>query len=170
MQAYDQYKIGVDGELIHLESCEENRQAAISMAQQCRRYLDICSRLLDPPVFNSPEFINALRELISEKRRPHIRVLVFDPETIVKNGHRLVELAGAFSSFIGLRKASVEFSNYNECLLLVDQTAYLHRQSASRYEATANFNDRRQSNYYLRQFDIMWDTGTPDINLRRVSL
>ena len=166
----DNYKLGVTQELLQIDSFDGNRIVTAAMAQQCQRTLDIVSRLLDPPVFNTTDFTEAVKRFATKNRKPRIRIIVFDPETIVKNGHRLVDLAGRLSSFIEIRKSGNDYKDYNECLLLADETAFLHRINAERYEATANFNDRRQSKYYLKQFDTMWDVATPDPNLRRVNL
>lgn len=170
MHDFDKYKIGVNQDLIELASCEENRLVATCMAQQCSRILDIISRQLDPSVLNTPEFVEALRQMIIKKRRPCVRIIVFEPATIVRHGHLLLELAGRHSSFIEIRKASAEFHGYNEFLLVADEAAYLHRNNGSRYEATANFNDRRQSKFYLDNFEIMWNLGSPDQNLRPLKL
>ena len=170
MQNFDAYNIGENDELIHLTSCEENRLVATCMAQKCRRLLDIISHHLDPAIFNTPEFVAALRQLIIKKRRPRVRIIVFDPEAIVRYGHQLIEITGRYSSFIEIRKASQEFRSYNEFLLVADETAYLHRNNHTRYEATANFNDRQQSKLYLDNFMVMWNMGGQDPNLRQMSL
>ena len=170
MHDFEQYEIGKDSGLLHLETCEENRLAAITMARKCGRLLDIISRHLDPPLFNNPEFIDALRQLIAKKRRPRVRIIVFEPEAIVHHGHILIEYAGHYGSFIEMRKASEEFRNYNEFLLVADETAWLHRNSSSRFEATANFNDRKQSKLYLDNFMTMWHQAAPDPNLRQMKL
>jgi hypothetical protein len=170
MQDLDKYKISEDQELLELATYDENRLVATCMTRQSIRFLDIISRQLDPSILNTPEFIEAVREMIIKKRRPRIRIIVFEPDTIVRHGHHLLDLAARHSSFIELRKASNEFHGYNEFLLVADETAYLHRNNASRYEATANFNDRRQSKFYLDNFEIMWNLGSPDQNLRPLKL
>lgn len=170
MHDFNKYRIGVDREPMQLATCEENRLVATCMAQQCRRFLDIISRQLDPPIFSTPEFIGALRQLINKKLRPRVRIIVFEPETIVKNGHHLLDLAGRHSSFIEMRKASAEFHDYNGFLLVADEAAYVHRNNASRYEASANFNDRRQSKFYLDYFMTMWNQGSPDPDLRPIKI
>jgi hypothetical protein len=170
MTNFIDYKIGINNKLLQLESCEENRQLATIMVQQSRYTLEIISRLLDPMIFNTLEFTEAIRQMVTTNRQPKIRIIVFDPETIVRNGHRLVELAGSLSSFIEMRKAGREFHSYNECLLLADNTAYIHRNNTERFEATANFNDKRQSKFYLDDFEIMWASALPDPNLRRLSI
>ncbi len=167
---YSDFKLGVDSQLLQLMSWEENRIVATLIARQCKRHLDIISRLLDPFIFNSPEFVDAVRQLVLSRRRPNIRIIVFEPETIVRNGHQLVRLAGDLSSFIEIRKASNVYKYYNECLLLADKTAYLHRYDSVRYEATANFNDRKKCKYFDEQFVEMWESASLDPNLRRMNL
>jgi len=167
---FNNYQVGKDEELIQLKSWDENRSLAPLMVQQARRSLEIISRLLDPPIFDTPEFISAVRGMITGNRYPKIRIIVFDPDTIVRNGHQLLELAGQLSSFIEMRKASYEFNYYNECLLLVDDTAFIHRLNGDRIEATANFYDPRQSRYYKQQFETMWEPAKLDPNLRKIRL
>ena len=167
---YSDFKLGVDSHLIQLKSWEENRLVATLMAKQCRRHLDIISRLLDPFIFNSPEFVDAVRQLVLSKRRPKIRIIVFDPQRIISNDHQLVSLAGDLSSFIEIRKASNEYKYYNECLMLADRIAYLNRIDSERYEATANFNDRKKCKYFDDEFIEMWESALPDPNMRRVNL
>lgn len=170
MPNIDDYKLGINSELLQLASFEENRMLATAFVQQASRSLDIASRLLDPPIFNSPEFIEAVRYFVTKNSKPKVRIIVHDPATIVKLGHRLVDLAGHLSSLIEIRKAGQEHKYYNECLLVVDDTAFIHRLNGERFEATANFNDRRQSKYYLDGFNTMWDASVSDPNLRRMSL
>lgn len=170
MHDYSTYRVGEQQELLQLDSWEKNRTIALLMAQQCHRNLDIISRQLDPPLFNNPEFLEALHGLIGEGHRPRVRIIVLDPKAIVSHGHLLVDFVGKHSSFIEMRKASEEFQSYNEFLLVADEIAWLHRNSAARYEAEANFNDRRQSRLYLDKFSTMWNLAAPDANLRSMKL
>ena len=170
MPELNEHELGVSDNLLKLESCEENREVALSMAQQARQSIEIISRLLDPSIYNTTEFIDAIRNFVTGNRNAQLRIIVFDPDTIVRNGHRLVELAGTLSSFIELRRAAFEHDLYSQSLLVVDGTAYLHRINTERYDATACFNDRRQSRFYQKEFNNMWETAKPDPNLRRMSL
>lgn len=170
MQNIDNYKLGVTSEIIALEEREDNRLAVTNMAQQCSRTLEIISRLLDPPIFDSTDFIDAVRQIIVKNRKPMIRVIVLDPDTIVKHGHRLVNLAGDMSSFIEIRKAHYEHRDYNESLMIADGIGYVHRNNAERYDANVNFNDRRESKHLLKEFEEMWEMATQDPNLRRMTI
>ena len=170
MPDFNEYKLGDSDKLITLDNREDNQLVVTAMARQCTRTVDIISRLLDPPIFDSTDFIDAIRQLIIKNRKPKIRVIVFDPDTIVKHGHRLINLAGDISSFIEIRKAHYQHKDYNECLFIADNIGYVHRNDAERYEANVNFKDPRQSRYLLKEFEEMWEVATQDPNLRRMTM
>jgi len=170
MLDFDDSKLGETDKLILLDSRDDNQLAVTAMARQCSRTIEIISRLLDPPIFDSPDFIDAIRQLIVKRRKPNIRLIVFDPDTIVKHGHRLVNLAGDMSSFIEIRKAHYQHKDYNECLFIADSVGYVHRNDAERYKANVNFKDTRQTKYLLKEFEEMWEVATQDPNLRRMTM
>lgn len=165
---FNEHILGETENEIHIDNREDNHLAITAMANQCSRTIEIISRRLDPPVFDSIEFIQAVRQLIVKKRNPKIRIIVFDPATIVRHGHRLVNLAGDLSSFIEIRKAHYQHKDYNESMFIADNVGYVHRNNAERYEASVNFKDPRQSKNLLEQFEEMWEMATQDPNLRRM--
>ena len=170
MIKFENYKLGENDELVEVTTSEEHRTAAIMMLQQAHHSIDIVSRELDPLVYDTPQFAEAARHLILTGVRPRIRVIVSSPETIVRRGHRLVETAMNLTSFFDLRKAGEEHKNFNISLFVVDATGYIRRLSSERYEGTLNFNDRRESQLLMNEFEEMWAKAVPDINLRRLSL
>ena len=111
-----------------------------------------------------------MRNFIVNHSRCKVRIIVFDPGTIVTHGHRLLDYAGDLSSFVEIRKAGDEFREYNGALFIADDIAYVHRNHAERYEGLANFNDRREAHFLLKQFNRMWDTAVQDSNLRRMRI
>ena len=165
---FNEHILGETDTQIQVDSREENQLAITAMANQSLRTIEIISRLLDPPIFDSAEFIQAIRQLIVKKRNPAIRIIVFDPATIVRHGHRLVNLAGDMSSFIEIRKAHYQHKDYNESMFIADNVGYVHRNNAERYEANVNFKDPRKSKNLLEQFEEMWEMATQDPNLRRM--
>ncbi len=170
MNNFDNFILAETDNEIDIGSLEDNLTAATRMVQQCTRSLDIISRLLDPPIFDSTEFIETIRQMVTKNRNPLLRIIVFDPEMVVKHGHQLVDLAGDLSSFIEIRKAHNQHKNYNECLLIADTIGYIHRNHTERYDATVNFCDKRMSKKLREDFDEIWATATQDPNLRRVHM
>lgn len=170
MYDIEDYRLGETNKLLQLETRADNIQVVNHMAKQCQRSLHIISRKLDPVIFDTAEFADAVKYLALRHRRAQIQIIVFEPNVIVKRGHRLLELSGKLSSFIQLRKAHYTYNDYNECLMLADATAYIHRKNSERYEGTVNFKDRRQATNYLRQFNEMWELASPDPNLRKMMM
>lgn len=170
MLVFEDYKLGEIDNAIQIDSKNENYHACLKMAEQSKRTLEIISRDLDPLIYDHPDFIEAVKKLALKSRHSRIRIIVCEINSIVRRGHRMIELASRLSSFIDIRKPANEFLDYNEGLLLADQTGYVHKKNADRYEAKLNFNDKRQSKILLKEFDEMWATAKPDPNLRRMSI
>jgi hypothetical protein len=170
MHDIEDYRLGETDRVVQLEKRNENVLVSNHMAKQCHRSLIIISRELDPLVFDTEEFADAVKYLALRHRHAQIQIIVFDPVTIVKCGHRLLDISGRLSSFIEIRKAHSSFYEYNECLMIADETGYIHRLNGERYEGTANFKDRRKSADFLNQFEDMWRQASPDPNFRKVML
>ena len=167
----DGYKLGgLNKEVIQLETSEENNLCATTLAGQCHRTLDIASRVLDPQIYDQVEFVAAVKNLVLGSRKSRVRIIVWEPERIVRRGHRLLELVNSLSSFIEIRCAGIEHKDYNAGLIIADVTGYLIRKSAERYDSRVCFSDRRQATLYMNEFDEMWDTAKPDPNFRRIMI
>lgn len=171
MQNFSDYILGesTDGDL-KIDTRQENADAALELAKQCKYKLAIISKDLDPFVYDQFEFIEALRKIALNGRHAEIRIIVFEPESVVRKGHKLLDLAGKISSYIELRKPSAEYKKFNEAVLIADEVGYLFRENAERYKGKVNFNGRRESKYMLEVFDDMWETAKPDPNLRRMHI
>ena len=150
-----------------IDTSEECRLAALSMVRQATRGIDIVSRHLDPPMYDNRDFCAAVSQMIVGSRRARVRALIHYPSPVVKHGHRLVTLHQQLSSFIEMRIPAREFDEYNAAFLIVDRTGVIYRTLSDGFEGTANFNDPRTAKELTREFDEMWQTALPDVNLRR---
>ena len=170
MYTFDNYELGRTEDKVTIESREENRLATIRMGQQSRNSIDIISRTLDSHIYDNQEFIDAVRKTILENHHARIRILVLDPMVIVKQSHRLVNLAMELITFIEIRKPGIEYTGFNEALFVADDCGYIHRLKSDRYEGTVNFNDRRTTKYLLDSFNEMWSKSHKDMNLRKLHI
>ena len=170
METFESYELGRTDDTVQIETREENLKIVTMMAQQCRQSVMIISRDLEPPLYDTPDFIDAIKKMILGNRKSSVRIMVFQPQLIVRRGHRLLDLAANLSSFIKIRKPAEEYKSFNESLFVADNTAYLHRKNSERFEGTINFNDKLVSKHLLLQFDEMWEKATPDVNTRRLNI
>jgi hypothetical protein len=170
MHTFDNYTLGRTDDSVMIESREENRLATIRMIQQCRSSIEIISRELDPEIYDTQEFIDGIRRVILENHRARVRIIVLNPSVIIKQSHRLVNLAMELSTFIDIRKPSIEYMGFNEAMFVADGCGYIHRLKTDRYEATVNFNDTRNTRYLLGHFNEMWSKALTDMNLRKLHI
>ena len=166
----DKPRLGTTDEQLTLETSDENRLVAISLVEQADRTLDIVSRNLDPPVFDTAEFVESVRALALRSRHSQIRIVVLEPQSVVTAGHQLLQIASRLSTFIEIRRPGANHAEFNQAMLIVDQTGIVHRHLSDRYDGIANFNDRQLAGELSRKFDDIWEHAISDPNFRRMSL
>lgn len=170
MYQFDQYKLGQSDSELNLDNREDNRLATQEMLRQARLRIDIVSRDLDPAIYDQPELIETLKNMILENRRARVRIIVFDSQILAQRGHQLLKLAGDLSSFIEIRQGSTQHDQYSEAMLVADECGYIHRLLWNRYEANVNFNGRQHCKSLLNTFENMWNQASQSVHLRRLSL
>lgn len=143
---------------------------SLELARQCRRQLDIVSRHLDPAVYDSDDFAEAVKVLALSHRQARIRLFVVDSRPLVSRGHRLLTLAERLSSYVEIRVPSPQHKDFNEAMLVADGRGYTHRRLADRFDGVADFNAPRLAAALVERIDELWERGRPDANFRRLHL
>lgn len=170
MYTFENYELGRTDDVVTIETREENRFATIRMMQRCRHSIEIISRQLDSQIYDTQEFIDGIRRIVLDNHFARIRIIVLDPRIIIKQNHRLVNLAMDLSTYIEIRKPGLEHSGFNEALFLADSCGYIHRRKSDRYEGNVNFNDPRTCRYQQDHFNEMWNKAQTDMNLRKLHI
>ena len=170
MLTFDKYELGRTDDTVEISLRNENRAAALTMARQSRRTLEILSRKLDPDIYDTIEFVEAVKAFILQNRRSRVRILVDDAKSLVQQGHRLINLSYSLSSYIEFRIPSEDYKDHTDSLFIADTTGYIHRLNENRFEGTLNFNDQRVSKHLLHSFDEVWSRASQDLNLRQVHI
>lgn len=170
MENLSNFELGNTSKKIALESSEDNRIAALTLAKQAQRSLRIFTRDLESSVYNTQDFIEAVTKLATGSQYSIVHILIHDSSNVVKNGHRLTDLSYRLSSKIKLRNPCHEYRNYNEAFLIADETGLIHRKLADRYEGTVNFNNPLEARNLAKFFDEVWEKSNPDPELRRLDL
>ena len=161
--------LGEHREPIELDDSEGQRGVAISLTRQAMRSVDIFSRDLDKKIYDNRDFLDAIQNL-AVNHHGVIRILVKNSSHAVKYGHRLIPLSQRLTSFIEIRKVADDFKEYNEAFLIVDETGYVHRKQADRFEGFARFSAAKEAANLLVFFNEVWRNSTPDSDLRRIYL
>jgi hypothetical protein len=153
-----------------LETLADNREAAVAVAAVAKRGLALFSHDLELLLYDKDEFIHALQELAIRSRMSRIRVVSIDPGASVRAGHRLVNLAQRFSSYIEVRRASRDHAGLAETYLVADEAALLYRPIATRYEGYADLHGPLRARELLKGFEGIWDKAEPDPEFRRLGI
>lgn len=157
-------------ELQRFDTRARNRELAGQLAGQARRTIAILTPDLEAPVYDSAELIAALGALAQRGRFCDVRILVADSGYAMRHGHRLIETARRFTSTVHMRRPAPQHRDFGEGYLVVDETGYLYKPVASRYEGTASFHDGLRSRELLKLFQERWDQAAPDPELRRLHI
>lgn len=166
----DSGSLGLGAEDLPFSTSLELRRLSVEMVGNARRQLDIVSRSLEPAVYDSVEFVDAVKKLALS---PHgrVRILVLDPESLLSyGGHRLVELAMRVSSHMEIRRPGPDHLEFNEAMLIADRMGVIHRKYSDRFEGIANFRARLWAARLSESFDLLWQNADIDPHFRRLML
>ena len=163
---FNEYKIGDQDKVIHLETMDDNRNVVTAIAQQCQRTLHIQSYDLDPLIYDTSEFVEAVRQIAVNSTRANIQILIEDSSKIIHNGHRIIELTRRLTSFMEIRKINTDLKTLSDAFLI----GVVYRRQIHRYEGFANFNDRGRCRQLLADFKDSWEKAAPDAELRRLHI
>ena len=168
MPDWSEYTLGENSGDIVIDTSDDNQAAATRLVSQAGRSLDLFSRDMEPRIYDNTEFADVVRALAVKTREMHVRILVIDPDFVIKHGHRLIELARRLTSHMEIRKVHEDYCNKPEAFLVVDQRGLLHRKLASRYEAVVNFNNPMSATELHNQFTEMWDRSKQYMDFKRL--
>lgn len=153
-----------------LATSEDNRVAAVHLVATARAGLALFTRDLEPAIYDTAEFVAAVQQLALRSRFSRIRIVVADPTTAIKNGHRLIELGRRLSSYIEFRRPCADHAKLPESFLITDDIGVLYRPVANRYEGFADSDNLLEARTLLRLFEEIWEQAEPEPEFRRLGL
>lgn len=164
------YKLGETEAEVHIDTAEENKNAAISLVKQARQSIDIFTQDLDAELYNNKEIERSIFNLAKKHPNTKIRILTQDSQMAVRNGHRLIRLAQDLTSSVFINNPSREYRDEKCAFLVVDQQGMLYRVSANNrnYSASINFMSPQRAVKLTDFFNEVWEHSTPDIQTRRI--
>ncbi len=163
-------KLGESKGYIDLHSRNDNQQAALRMAQQGQHSLHLFTPNLDQRVFDTEEFIEAIKQLALASPRSKVCILIIDPSAAVSRGHRIIELARRISSHIHIHRADPEDQNRVDTFMIVDKVGIIRRAHNDRFDGLAEFNNPGEARLLLKAFNDAWERSHPEPELRRLHL
>lgn len=132
--------------------------------------INIISRSLDHQIFDRSDIVEAFSQFIRKNRNTTLKIILFDSTDVVKDGHRLINLANRVPSKISIRQLPKVVSTYNESLITADGKGSLHNPQSDRYEGSVDFNNHIRCGELNKVFMNYWHQCDISPDLRRVSI
>ena len=156
--------------LYTVSQLSENLSAIEHLLQQSQHSIDIFSHMLDHRVFDQDGVLDAIRAMVVVNPRARVRILVREPQFMINNGHRIMELARRLSSYIEIRQTHEHYAQTSRMFVIADQRGYLYKESDERYEGLVNFNDPATSREWLNTFNEAWEHSQALSDFRRLHI
>lgn len=170
MPNWSEYKLGEEGDDVLMNSTEDNFEASLSLVKQAEHTLDIFTRDLETRIYNNSQFSDAVKDLALANKSVKIRILVIDPDYAIKHGHSLITLSRRLPSYIEVRKVHEDYASIPAAYLIVDHRGVMHRNIATRYEGTVNYNLPMRASELLRTFNEIWDKSKTYIDFKHLNI
>jgi hypothetical protein len=162
--------LGETNRLLLLRGGEVVRETALDMIGQGRLTLHILSPSLEAEVFDNQAMHDAVSRLARHNSQSRVQILVFDTGSMIRDGHRLVELARRLGSSIEIRKVAEQHQDYDQAFLVVDACGVIRQQPRDDREAQVNYSARHTARQLLKDFQEMWNHAQRDTALLRLGL
>lgn len=151
-------------------SVDNLHSTALQMISQTTKNLRILSYDLSPAVFDNKEMIDALSRLARSSRYSDIRILVLNPQLLVKRDHGLLALQRRLSSSIKIRTLKHGSYDISDNLILGDTSGIINQSIKEPEKIHANFNIKPVVTSQLSYFDDLWHRSIEDPDLRQLDI
>ncbi|MBS3958575.1 MAG: GNAT family N-acetyltransferase [Xanthomonadaceae bacterium] len=156
-----------DTQLREIASETDVRMHSAGVIARARREVRLFTRDLEATLYGHPELVEALREFATSGRGPLVRILVVETDRLRAEGHALLLLAQRLSSVFALRTpVDPEDRQAPESYLVADETAYVFRPLATRFEGSACLDGPARARQLAEAFDRRWERARPLSELR----
>ncbi len=153
------------------ETRAELRQAVLTLLQQARHRLCLHSHELADTLADDDDIIAELRRIATSGRNTDLRFLIHDADSLLREGHRLVDLSQRLQTSIRIRVIRErEDLNYPSAFLLNDAGGYLLQPLASMPRARGSTCIRGRAAHLKDYFDRVWERSETASELRRLDI
>lgn len=140
----------------------ESRDAAVSVTTQliaaARRDVWIYSRNLDPGLFDTPEVLDALRKLATQRHRVSIRILLQDAIGPQRSGAPLIALSQRLPSVFAFREVADPVDrDYPSAFLVNDDNGYYFRPLGHRFDGETEIDAGGRARQLIDAFLPVWE-------------
>ncbi len=135
--------------------------ATTGLLSSARRQVLIYTRALDPPLFDNPAVLDALRRFATARHDKRVQVLVQDTASATASSSAMLRLAQRLPSVFRFRAVSDPVDTSYAAAFLVGDDAYYFRPTGHRYDDGETWlSGAARSRQLEREFAQIWERST----------
>jgi hypothetical protein len=143
------------------------RAAIVEIAGQANRCLAILTPDLEPDVYDHEDFLEMLKRFVLARSFARVRVLISDPQRVLKNGNRFVDMGRRLNSYIEFRNLKPQFRHRNEAFCIADDIAVVYRARHDTWSGMSDTYEPAVARRYLDLFDELWQACEVESDLKQ---
>ena len=153
-----------------LSTIEEVRAAVVETTKLANRALSIFTHDLEPQIYDHDDFLETLKRFILARSFARVRVLILDPNRVIKTGSRFVTMGRRLNSYIEFRNVKPEYRTHAEAFFIADEHALVYRARAESWDGMSDTYEPAVARIYLSTFDTIWNACEIEPELRQMQL
>ncbi len=130
--------------------------ATTALLQHARRQVRLRSPYLDPTVFNTSSFVDALASFVAQHPRNRARFLIEDTTQVLRDNNRLIGVARRLADTIELRVVEDDAKGERDFYLVVDRSAHLIQEDVTRNNGMLARTPSLTA-HLIERFDAAWE-------------
>jgi hypothetical protein len=153
-----------------LSTLEEVRAAVVEVVRLANRSLSIMTHDLEPAIYDHDDFLETLKRFILARSFARVRVLIVDPNRVIKTGSRFVNMGRRLNSYIEFRDVKPELREHSQAFCIADEHALVYRARAESWDGMSDTYEPAVARIYLNTFDMLWNACEIEPELRLLQL
>jgi hypothetical protein len=153
-----------------LTSLEDFRAAVVEVTRLANRGLAIMTHDLEPEIYDHDDFLETLKRFILARSFARVRVLIADPNRVIKTGSRFVTMGRRLNSYIEFRDLKLALRTHAEAFCIADEHALVYRARADAWQGVSDTYEPAVARIYLNKFDGLWNACEIEPELRLLQL
>jgi len=153
-----------------LSTIEDVRAAIVEIVGHANRGLTILTHDLEPQIYDHDDFLETLKKFILSRTFARVRVLILDPNRVIKTASRFVTMGRRLNSYIEFRSVKPEYRTHSEAFCIADEHALVYRARAESWEGMSDTYEPAVARIYLSTFDTIWNACEIEPALRQAQI
>lgn len=143
----------------------------LEYTQAATRSIDIFTQQLPSALYDDPDLVQAISNLIRYSSRSKLRILIRNPRPLYGNYRPLLQLANRLPSHASIHVCEDDTGDHYQGFYCCDKSQLVRFTSEADVNGFARTNARAEARSILDEFDTLWIHGSnTDPNLRNLML